>query len=218
MTLTPIRSRKARTAILSILGILALAITLMAIVGDFPEEVILITPEFDIAGLCALCFMLACVAGFLCIFIKSIRRPVLITVCLGTVVLLTLGCLNFLAEKISYKVAKRRVPVERLCVVTNHKHYHHEYEEEDEDGNLRTSESDNWNMSIRFLDNEHEEVVSERNAIRYWDLEEGDTCYAYVRKGLFDMEFITYMKPKKKPLNLGEEFQPTDGRRIVKRK
>lgn len=214
----PIKSKKARTALLYMLGLLALLIALMATVGDFPEEVILITPEFDIAGLCALCFMLACVAGFLCIFIKSIRRPVLITVCVGTVVLLIAGCLNFLAEKISYKVAKRKVPVERLCVITNHNHVHHEYVEEDEDGYQTTSSSDNWNMSIRFLDNEHEEVVSERNAIRYWDLEEGDTCYAYVRKGLFGMEFITYMKPKKKPLNLGEEFQPTDGRRIVKRK
>ena len=207
MDIEPIKSKKARTIILSILGLLAILIAVMAVMGDFPKEVIPLTPEFDLATICAACFGLACVAGLVCIFVKSIRRPVLITVCVGTVVLLVFACVNFIIEKISYKVAKGKEPVERLCVVSQHSHQHNEWVEEDERGYQTSHESNNWNMAIRFLDNGKEETLSDRNAVTYWELEKGDTCVAYVRTGLFGLQFVTYLKLYTPPLELDDDFE-----------
>ena len=204
----PIRSEKLRTAILSSLGLLAVLVIAMAIVGDYPEEVIVIDPNSELLGtVAAYCFGIACLAGLVSIFAKSIRRPLLIAVCVGTVVFLIFGCANFLFSKISYKVAKNAEPVERLCVVTNHTHNHSEWVEEDDRGYETTHSTDNYTMILRFLDDGHEEMLSDRNAINYWKLEEGDTCVAYVRKGLAGMQFVTYLKRYKAPLQLGDDFE-----------
>ena len=59
----------------------------------------------------------------------------------------------------------------------------------------------------RFLDNGKEEILSEKSAVTYWELEKGDTCVAYVRTGLFGLQFITYMKLYTPPLELDDDFE-----------
>lgn len=204
-----------RIFLLSLLGLMALSAIAVAIVGGIPSEVVSINLVRDsVSTIFAVGFIILCLLGIVSIFKKSLRYRLIIPLAVLLFTFVILGCVNLFFERASYKVAKDKEPIERLCVITFHNHDHHEstkIEERNGKDVETTTSIDHYNMDFRFLDDGHEESIALEYPFRYFKMfEKGDTCIAYVRTGLFGLQFVTDMKLKDKksePVETDEELE-----------
>lgn len=179
--------------LLVLTGVSVLAVALL---GSIPETVINMDSLSDSMAMgFAYVFMLLCLVGIFCIFIKSIRRPVLIITCIAGVLLLICTCLNVAVERLSYNSAKNNEAERRTCIVSRHAEH-----------------GDYYDMTLVFPDEGRELTLSETEKYEYYTrLLEGDTCVAYVRTGLFGMHFITNIDcVKRKQAEPQTDLEETD--------
>ncbi|MCR4920820.1 MAG: hypothetical protein K5945_03810 [Bacteroidaceae bacterium] len=145
------------------------------ILGKLPESAMIINPYYQpVIYFCAYSFAALCMGGLFCIFIKSIRTPLIVLACILLMFFFIFACWNNMLEKISYKVAKRSEPVECPFVI------------EDKDYSANS-------LYIRFLDEEGT-VPAEVPFPVLSRLNQGDTCVAVVWKGLIGINFISKIK------------------------
>lgn len=209
-----------RIFLLSLLGLMALFAIAVAIIGGIPSEVVSINPVRDsVSTLFAVGFIILCLLGIVSIFKKSLRYRLIIPLAVLLFTFVILGCVNLFFERASYKVAKDKEPIERLCVITFHHHYHNESTKivEKNGRDIETTTTiDHYNMDFRFLDDGHEESIALEYPFRYFKMfEKGDTCIAYVRTGLFGLQFVTDMKLKAKVSQTDEEADEEADEEVV---
>lgn len=202
----PIFSPVLKKSVIGFLIFLAVCGLGILIMGEFPVNVIRINPIGSaVSSVFATIFIILCVVGIISIFKKSLRGVAVILVSILLLLFLAFACINIFMEKISYRTAKNMEPVERLVVVSDRQYSQQEYRElkkkktilglEDEEWETTTTED--YSITFRFLDDDHEETVSSSGAFGYYKrFRKGDTCVAYVRDGLFGMKFVTEMKLK----------------------
>ena len=200
-----------RVLVIILLALLGVSVVGIAIIGGLPDTIVRINPIGKaISSLFATAFIFLALIGVVSIFRKSLRKKLFFSAAVLAVLLLISGCFNLFMERLSYKTAKEKQPVERLCVITNNKHYHHEYIEK----KIKKSSSgfeyeeeqektiDNHNFDFRFLDDGTEGSIATKYAVSYMkQFNEGDTCVAYVRDGLFGIQFVTNMRLKARKSN-----------------
>lgn len=172
----PVKNKFLKAFLVFLLVLTGVSVLAVALLGSIPKTVINMDSLLDMyATVSATIFMLLCLVGIFCIFIKSIRRPVMIITCIVGVMFLICACLNAAIERLSYNSAKKNDAERRTCIVSQH----------DEHGG-------SYDMTIVFPDDSREVKLSETYKYEYYKrLFEGDTCVAYVRPGLFGMDFIT---------------------------
>ena len=171
----PVQNTFLKAFLVFLLVLTGASVLAVALLGSIPETVINLDSMLDtIAVTFAYISMVLCLAGVFCIFIKSIRRPVMIIACIAGALLLICCCLNVAVERLSYNSAKKHNAQRRTCIVTRRFMY------------------SSYDMTIVFPDDGKEVELSETYEYDYYRrLLEGDTCVAYVRTGLFGMDFVT---------------------------
>ena len=192
----PVKNKYLKAFLVFLLVLTGVSVLAVALLGSIPETVINMDSLLDtFATVFAAIFMLLCLVGIFCIFIKSIRRPVMIIACIAGVALLICACLNAAIERLSYNSAKKNDAERRTCIVSQHAEH-----------------VSNYDMTIVFPDDGREVKLSETYKYEYYKrLFEGDTCVAYVRKGLFGMDFITNIEcVKRKKMEQQPDSVETD--------
>lgn len=202
----PIFSPVLKKSVIGFLIFLAVCGLGILIMDEFPVNVIRINPIGSaVSSVFATIFIILCLVGIVSIFKKSLRGGLVLVGGALLLLLLLAACLNLFVEKISYRTAKNMEPVERLVVVSDRQYSQQEikelkkkkdffgYEEEV----IETKTREDYSVTFRFLDDDHEESVSNSKAFGYYkQFRKGDTCVAYVRDGSFGIKFITDIKLK----------------------
>ena len=170
-------SELLKYTLITSLVVTGLGILGVMVLGELPDSTIIIDPYFDNAvAFCAYSFMVLCVAGFFCIFIKAIRIPVGVATCVLLLFFLNCACWNAVLQNVSYRVARGSEPSERTIVI---------------DGTDDITDS----MMLRFLNNEDDGTVpADVPEYLLYRLHEGDTCVAVVWDGLIGVRFISKIK------------------------
>ena len=178
-----------------------------------PDSVVSLSDAGDvIATVAATACGLLCCPGFLCIFIKKWRFPMLIITAFVLLLFLSAVCIDHAYEHLNYAFSKDKTPVERLCVITHHKHnqsthiresrrmgkdvfgHKKEYVTEHEET------TDQYELKFRFLDGDKKELtISREKPFEFYNrVFEGDTCVAYILTGALGIDYVQDMRVKKR--------------------
>ena len=202
-------------------GLVGLLILVGVGVGAFvftpspPDSVVTFDDSGDIiATVAATAMGLCCCPGFLCIFIKKLRFPMLIIVSFILLLFLAAVCLDHAYQNLNYAFSKDKSPVERMCVITEHKHNHSThirqdhrtgkdvYGHEKEYVTEHEETTDQYVMKFRFIDNGRvgsEHTVSRDVPFEFYNrVYEGDTCVAYILTGALGLDYVEDMRVKKR--------------------
>ena len=178
-----------------------------------PDSVVSLNNAGDIiATVAATACGLLCCPGFLCIFIKKWRFPMLIIVSFVLLLFLSAVCIDHAYENLNYAFSKDHTPVKRPCVITHHKHNQstHIREErrtgKDVFGNEKEyvteheETTDTYELKFRFLDGDKQELsISRDTPFEFYNrVYEGDTCVAYILTGALGIDYVQDMRVKKR--------------------
>ena len=180
-----------------------------------PDSVVTFDDSGDIiATVAAVAMGLCCCPGFLCIFIKKLRFPMLIIVSFILLLFLVAVCLDHAYMNLNYAFSKDKTPVERMCVITHHKHNRTTHIRQDRRtgndvfGNEKEyvteheETTDQYVMKFRFLDegeNGKEHVISRDVPFEFYNrVYEGDTCVAYILRGGLGLDYVNDMRVTKR--------------------
>ena len=187
----PTKSIFLRFIIGTLLILTAIGALGVAFFGSTPDEVACVNPmNNSIPTFFAYCTMLLFLPGLVCIFVKSIRRPLLIITCIVLILFLIMVMFNAALNGIAYHFAKDKKAEERPCVITFHKGHHDKSVADD-----RMEGVDDYILDFRYLDNQEEDEIAQSIPLKYYNnLYEGDTCVAYVKEGILGIKFVTDIK------------------------
>ena len=187
----PTKNKYLKFLLGTLLVLTGIGVLAIAFLGGAPDTVMCINPMNDfIPTFFAYLTMLLILPGLVCIFVKSIRRPLLIITCIVLITFFIMAMFNAAINKIAYNFAKGKEAVERPCVITFHKG-HHDKAVADE----RMEDINTYILVLHYLDTEADEVISQNDPIKnYNNLYEGDTCVAYVKDGILGIKFVTNIK------------------------
>lgn len=163
--------------IIAVLVLTGIGVLGAVCIGGPPESAMSINPYADnVSYFLAYCCVALCFAGLFCIFIKSLRMPLVVIVCGLLLFFFDFTCWNVIFEGISYRVARRGTPVDCPFVI----------EEKDYTVN---------SLMIRFLDGKADDTVpADVPFTVFHRLNEGDTCVAVVWDGVLGIKFISKIK------------------------
>ena len=205
-----------KKSLVGLLIVLGVSVGCFVFTPSPPDSVVMLdnTSGDTIATVAAVAMGLCCCPGFLCIFIKKLRFPMLIIVSFILLLFLAAVCIDHAYMNLNYAFSKDKSPVERPCVITHHRHNrsthirqeHHtgktlfgdkkEYVTEHEET------TDEYVLKFRFLDEGKkatEHVISRDNAFEFYNrVYEGDTCIAYVLTGAFGIDYVADMRVKRR--------------------
>ena len=193
----PTKSKFLRFIIGCLLILTAIGALGVAFFGGKPDTVACINPMNNaIPTFFAYCTMLLILPGLVCIFVKSIRRPMLIITSVVLILFLIMVMFNAGLNGIAYHFAKGKKATECPCVITFHK-AHHDKAVADE----RIGDVDDYILAFRYLDSQEEDVIAQSAPLKYYNnLYEGDTCVAYVKEGILGIKFVTDIKCVKRKI------------------
>ena len=181
-----------------------------------PDSVVMLdnTAGDVIATVAAVACGICCCPGFLCIFIKKLRFPMLIIVSFILLLFLAATCLEHAYMNLNYAFSSDKTPVERLCAITYHKHNRSTQTHRDSRmgkdvfGNEKEyvteheETTDTYVVKFHFLDegeNATEHVISQDSPFEFYNrVFEGDTCIAYILTGAFGIDYVNDMRVKKR--------------------
>lgn len=202
--------------LVGLLIVLGISVGIFVFTPSPPDSVVMLdnTSGDIISTVAAVACGICCCPGFLCIFIKKLRFPMIIIVSFILLLFLAATCLEHACMNLNYALSRDKSPVERLCVITHHKHnqsthirqdshtgkdlfgHEKEYVTEHEET------TDNYEMKFRFLDegeNASEHSISRDAPFEFYNrVYEGDTCIAYVLTGAFGIDYVNDMRVKKR--------------------
>lgn len=197
-----------KTSLIVLLCIVGFSVACLVFSPQPPNTIVSLNDSSDIiATVAATACGLLCCPGFLCIFIKKLRFPMLIIASFVLLLFLSACCINGAYEALNYSLAKDKTPKERLCVITYHKENHstftHVEDKEGVFGNTykkeTTEEVNKYMMSFRFLDDGTEHSLSKDEPFHFYEkVYEGDTCVAYILTGAFGMDYVIDMRVKRR--------------------
>lgn len=202
--------------LVGLLIVLGIGVGIFVFTPSPPDSVVLLdnTSGDVIATVAAVACGICCCPGFLCIFIKKLRFPMLIIVSFILLLFLTATCLDHAFKNLNYVFSSDKTPVERPCVITYHKHNQSTHIREDrrtgkdvfghnkEYVTEHEETTDLYEVKFRFLDdgeNGTEHVISRDAPFEFYNrVFEGDTCIAYVLTGAFGLDYVNDMRVKKR--------------------
>ena len=139
-----------------------------------PDSVVTFDDSGDIiATVAAVAMGLCCCPGFLCIFIKKLRFPMLIIVSFILLLFLVAVCLDHAYMNLNYAFSKDKTPVERMCVITHHKHNRTTHIRQD-----RRTGNDVFGNEKEYV-TEHEETT-DQYVMKFRFLDEGENGKEHV--------------------------------------
>lgn len=203
-------------SLVGLLIVLGVSVGIFVFTPSPPDSVVMLdsTSGDIIATVAAVACGICCCPGFLCIFIKKLRFPMLIIVSFILLLFLAAVCLDHAYKNLNYAFSQDKSPVERLCVITHHKHNRSTHIREDRRtgkdvfGNNKEyvteheETTDEYVVKFRFLDegkNATEHVISQDSPFEFYNrVYEGDTCIAYVLTGAFGIDYVNDMRVKKR--------------------
>lgn len=203
-------------SLVGLLIVLGVSVGIFVFTPSPPDSVVMLdsTSGDIIATVAAVACGICCCPGFLCIFIKKLRFPMLIIVSFILLLFLAAVCLDHAYKNLNYAFSQDKSPVERLCVITHHKHNRSTHIREDRRtgkdvfGNNKEyvteheETTDEYVVRFRFLDegdNATEHVISQDSPFEFYNrVFEGDTCIAYVLTGAFGIDYVNDMRVKKR--------------------
>lgn len=180
-----------------------------------PDSVVTLDDTGDtIATIVGTICGILCCPGFLCIFIKKWRFPMLIIASFVLLLFLAAVCLDHAYNNLNYSLAKDKTPVERPCVITHHNHnvstsVHRDsrvgkdvFGNEKEYVTEHTETTDKYEVKFRFLDegeNATEHSVSRDTPFAFYNrVYQGDTCVAYILTGALGRDYVNDIVVKKR--------------------
>ena len=202
-----------RNWLVGLLIVVGVSVGIFVFTPSPPDSVVSLSDAGDIiATVAATACGLLCCPGFLCIFIKKWRFPLLIIVSFVLLLFLSAVCIQHAYENLNYAFSKDKSPVERPCVITYHQHNVSTHIREDHRtgkdvfGNEKEyvtqheETTTKYELKFRFLDGDEQEfTISRDKPFEFYNrVYEGDTCVAYILTGALGIDYVQDMRVRKR--------------------
>ena len=216
MDLDDLKDGLLHKSLVGLLIVLGVSVGAFVFTPSPPDSVVTFDDSGDvIATIAGIAMGLCCCPGFLCIFIKKLRFPMVIIVAFILLLFLSAVCLDHAYQNLNYAFSKDKSPVERMCVITHHKHNRstHIRQEhrtgKDVFGNEteyvteHEETTDQYVLKFRFLEDDgtvgREHTISRDAPFAFYNrVYEGDTCLSYILTGALGLDYVEDMRVKKR--------------------